>query len=276
MVKHIKGFLLSLLLLFSFSGCMIRLIQLLKFTDIDTGLITGAHSLSYIVYALAGLAMICGVIYSFLNKDGKIPELSNSKRHSMLFLILSISFFWDFLHQCLNTVRYLDSTLIVEYNYTFAVIALGICALICSVYFYMISLTAKGTYYDYRKFNLLHFCVILWGFMKLLILMLNISDIVYGSEYFCEFIFCIMVIISSFCYISILDKKQDNPSKLLTFSALGAISMSIIIALPRLLAHVANKQSLIHKSDFSVLTYLMLAITMLILVIDTAKKQKEV
>lgn len=273
MKKHIKLLFVLLFCAPVFAGCMLRLLQLLRYTDSDTGLLTSGNELSYIIYALLAVSLIIGGVYSAKSKIA-LPVVTANKKYKFLFLLLAASFFVDFVHRCISCYNYFDTASVIEYIYIIPTCATGIAALLCCLYFVTAALTAAGSYYDFTRFNLLHFSTVLWAFLRLIVMMTDIMDIVLKAEGICEFLFLSLAVCFAFTIISAIDKKTRQASDICIFTAISTFILAVITALPRLLAIISGKGALLSSCDFTIITYISIGVFALLLAIGEREQIK--
>lgn len=258
------------------AACVLHFFKLMQQTgrnifDFDTDIF------SYVIYALMAVcAAACG-IYASGQRD--LPETFDTerknKKFSAIVLLLSVSMFFDFLHQCYNCYEYVQSVAYIEYAYLVPIGLSGLAALLCSFYFLTFSLTYKNDNYDFRNFTWLHFAPVLWAFVRMLMIMSRIVDIKSSFEICCEFLFLCVLLCFLFCVISALERKGKGTTKLLVFSAVSTFSFSVILTAARIIMIVTGGFEKMDDVTFSNVTYMMTGIFALAL-ITNIKRSKEI
>ncbi|MGN0522045.1 MAG: hypothetical protein ACI4IQ_05345 [Eubacterium sp.] len=256
----------------SFAACILRFYQLLKFTDRQTGFISGDGSITYFIYGLLILACICAILYSLSKKKtAKAVRFQKSKAVLFSSFLLCAAFFYDFLYQCYNCFEYIQKNAYLEYNYLIPMALSGIFALLTCFYFITFALTYSGSNFDFRNFTFLHFAPAAWTFLKLIIIMVKIMDITAGVETFCEFILLTAYLCFSFCFILAVDKAGEIKTGMFVFSALVTAVMSAVVALPRVAMLLIGRGDMLNSVTFSCCLYIMLGVFAVSLVRDINK-----
>lgn len=257
----------------SVAGCLVRFVQLIKYTDKNTGFVVSNYGLSYVIYGLFAVAAVLSILYgASVKKRCIMLNFSESRHLYPLLVLLSISYFYDFLHQCYNLYCYIKDTDYIEYNYAVFIALSAAAALLSCFYIFMISLSVKGFNYDFRRLDLFNFIPAVWAFMRLIIIMMRIVDFKEGTESICEFLFLTVFICFSFSLISAADKNDKSVSVWFAVFGLMSFFSSCAAALPRVLAVLTGKGSLIYIASYSSVTYLFAGLFAGALVFCTAEK----
>lgn len=238
-------------------SCILRFFLLLNHTDKKTGLLTDGNNLSLIIYALAFLIIVLAALYSYKKTHlGTLFDLDKGERGEYLSAsFLAAAFFADFIYQGYNCYDYFSRVSYIDYAYFIPLALSGLLSLVCCFYFICVGLTANGSNYDFRNFRILHFMPVLWGFVKLLLIMFKIIDIRLDVESTLEFLMIAVMIMFFFCYISMLDNK-GRASRLFVFFAVVSFSLSLILALPRLVIIAIGKYDVLSHIDYFSLSYI--------------------
>lgn len=277
MLKRAAGKITMVILTVSvISACIIRFFQLLRFTDSKTGLVNSNEKLTYILYAFILLVFICSAVYYAKGKKN-LPEVFETGKNNRLFLssvLLCVTFFFDFIHQCYNCFLHIQSNVYVEYAYVILLGLSGFFALLSSFYFLTFAVTVRGSNYDFKNFTLLHFTPVLWAFAGLFVIMIKIVDIKAGAQTVCEFIFLAAVLVFFICLISAVDRSSESAARTIVFFCCIVFSMSLITALPRLAVFLSGSKELLYSATFSSVTYIALGIFSLTVLSDINKRIK--
>lgn len=255
-------------------SCALRFFQLLKFTDHSTGLVDEKNELSLVVYGLLGLSLVFALLYGKTVKDRHcVFNIEKSgKAVYISALVLAVSFFADFIHQCFNCYSYIESVSYVEYTYVIPLIISAVLGLISSFYFIVFYLSSKGTNYDFRNFTVFHFAPSAWAFTRLCVIMSKLVDPLDGIETCMEFVVLVLTICFMFSFVSAVDKKDAGVTCFFTFSCVSLFSFGFVLTVPRILMLISGNIKHLANSDFSVSTYLMLGILAFAVIKDISKK----
>ena len=257
------------------AACVLHFFKLMQqagknIFDFDTGVF------SYVIYALMAFCAASCALYAAVQRD--LPEVFDTERKNKTFssvvLLLSVSMFFDFLHQCYNCYEYVQSVSYIEYVYLVPIGLSGLVALLCSFYFLTFSLTYKNDNYDFRNFTWLHFAPLLWAFERMLMIISRIVDIKNSFEICCEFLFLCVLLCFFFCVISAVERKGKGTTKLLFFSALSTFSFSAILTAARIIMVAAGSFEKINDVTFSNVTYMMVGVFALALVNDINRRKE--
>lgn len=248
---------LYFILIFSAASCALRFIQLYKYTDESTGLLTDKSVTAFIIYALIAAIVLLGGLYA--SKKNDLTPVDNTeniyKGQYLASLFTSVAFFADFIHQTYNCYDCIVSTDYMEYTYVVTMAFYALTAILSSFYFMVFSLTAKGTNYDFRSFTLLHFAPVAWCFSRLVLIMLKIVDVRFNVEVTVEFILLSLLIMFYFCCISMVD-NNGRMSRLMAFFAVSSLALSAILVLPRFAMLLIGRAESLSQVGYTGLTYL--------------------
>ena len=172
-------------------------------------------------------------------------------------ILVSASFFYDFVHQIYNCYGYISKTSYVEYTYIVPLALSGVFALLCCFYFGTVSLSLTGSNFDFKNFTLIHFVTIMWCFLKLLLIMQKLVDFKLDVDCLLEFLTLISLTVFFFCFISSIDKQGEIRKGFILFSILSLI-FSFTLAAPRLLMIIIGKGNLLSNVDYSLITYIVI------------------
>lgn len=250
-------------ILTSIAACFIRFGQLIKYTDIKTGLVTQNRRLTYALYLLVLLGVIISALYSFKAKklNRQINFIGNKSIYVSL-LLLCGTYFFDFVHQGYNCYLYLleaKEQNYTEFNYLIPLALVCLFAILSCYYFAVCAKSVKGTFTDFRKFRFFHLAPLLWGFFRMLAIMTDVFDIE-SVESFMEFLFIMFYCGFALCCASIVEDKKHRIKPIHSFFALSLFAISISLSLPRLLMLFAGKYEMLSSVSFSAITYLAVGI----------------
>lgn len=238
-----------------FSSCLVHFFQLLRFTDKATGCVNGNMAMPIIVYSLVFAAVGLAGLYSKRCENAVPVHLSGcNKKLYFSAAFLSAAMFADFLHKCFSCYDYISKTVYVEYAYIIPLAVSGLAALVCCFYFAVISITAKGSNYDFRNFTFLHLIPVIWAFTRLILIMIKIVDIKQDSDTVLEFLLLSFMLMFFFCYILMLDNSGRVP-RLFVFSAISTFALACVIALPRIAIIITGKGDVLYPVDYTGITY---------------------
>lgn len=266
---------LFIIMLLSVAGCFIRLFQLLRYTDKDTGLVTSNYSLSYAIYGIFAVCLAFSVIYSVnVKKRHNAFASAQNKSVYVLLLLLCVAFFADYLHQCFNFYDYISSSSYVGVSNAVSIALSGIAALISCSYVIMAMMLVKGCNLDLRRLGFFHFTPVIWAFLRMIIIMMRIVDFSEDAESFCEFIFLVAFICFSLTVISAADRQDEKASGVFIASGLMTFFSSFVIALPRILAFLTGRGFMLSDAYFTPFAYLIMGILSGTAVISITEKKE--
>lgn len=245
------------------AACFIRFFQFLKYTDAKSGLVVGDDLLTFVLYGVVALSLFFCFLYFFFSKRyERIIAFIGNKSIYITLLILSFTYFFDFVHQVYNCAQYIsqdDAQKYIEYNYLLPVAFQAVFAILTCFYLIICAKSVKGTLIDFKYFKLFHLAPFLWGFCRLLVILTEIFD-VESVESFLEFIFIVMYCGYTLCCASAVDSDDGKIKPLLSFFALSLFSVSIAFSLARILMILSGNYEDLSRVTFSALTYLFIGL----------------
>lgn len=247
----------------AFAACFIRFFQFLKYTDAKSGLVVGDDLLTFVLYGVVALSLFFCFLYFFFSKRyERIIAFIGNKSIYITLLILSFTYFFDFVHQVYNCAQYIsqdDTQNYIEYNYLLPMAFQAVFAILTCFYLIICAKSVKGTLIDFKYFKLFHLTPFLWGFCRLLVILTEIFD-VESVESFLEFIFIVMYCGYTLCCASAVDSDDGKIKPLLSFFALSLFSVSIAFSLARILMILSGNYEDLSRVTFSALTYLFIGL----------------
>lgn len=245
------------------AACFIRFFQFLKYTDAKSGLVVGDDLLTFVLYGVVALSLFFCFLYFFFSKRyERIIAFIGNKSIYITLLILSFTYFFDFVHQVYNFAQYIsqdDTQNYIEYNYLLPMAFQAVFAILTCFYLIICAKSVKGTLIDFKYFKLFHLTPFLWGFCRLLVILTEIFD-VESVESFLEFIFIVMYCGYTLCCASAVDSDDGKIKPLLSFFALSLFSVSIAFSLARILMILSGNYEDLSRVTFSALTYLFIGL----------------
>lgn len=245
------------------AACFIRFFQFLKYTDAKSGLVVGDDLLTFVLYGVVALSLFFCFLYFFFSKRyERIIAFIGNKSIYITLLILSFTYFFDFVHQVYNCAQYIsqdDTQNYIEYNYLLPMAFQAVFAILTCFYLIICAKSVKGTLIDFKYFKLFHLTPFLWGFCRLLVILTEIFD-VESVESFLEFVFIVMYCGYTLCCASAVDSDDGKIKPLLSFFALSLFSVSIAFSLARILMILSGNYEDLSRVTFSALTYLFIGL----------------
>lgn len=245
------------------AACFIRFFQFLKYTDAKSGLVVGDDLLTFVLYGVVALSLFFCFLYFFFSKRyERIIAFIGNKSIYITLLILSFTYFFDFVHQVYNCAQYIsqdDTQNYIEYNYLLPMAFQAVFAILTCFYLIICAKSVKGTLIDFKYFKLFHLTPFLWGFCRLLVILTEIFD-VESVESFLEFIFIVIYCGYTLCCASAVDSYDGKIKPLLSFFALSLFSVSIAFSLARILMILSGNYEDLSRVTFSALTYLFIGL----------------
>ena len=246
------------------AACFIRFFQFLKYTDAKSGLVVGDDLLTFVLYGVVALSLFFCFLYFFFSKRyERIIAFIGNKSIYITLLILSFTYFFDFVHQVYNCAQYIsqdDTQNYIEYNYLLPIAFQAVFAILTCFYLIICAKSVKGTLIDFKYFKLFHLAPFLWGFCRLLVILTEIFD-VESVESFLEFIFIVIYCGYTLCCASAVDSDDGKIKPLLSFFALSLFSVSIAFSLARILMILSGNYEDLSRVTFSALTYLFIGLS---------------
>ena len=245
------------------AACFIRFFQFLKYTDAKSGLVVGDDLLTFVLYGVVALSLFFCFLYFFFSKRyERIIAFIGNKSIYITLLILSFTYFFDFVHQVYNCAQYIsqdDTQNYIEYNYLLPMAFQAVFAILTCFYLIICAKSVKGTLIDFKYFKLFHLTPFLWCFCRLLVILTEIFD-VESVESFLEFIFIVIYCGYTLCCASAVDSDDGKIKPLLSFFALSLFSVSIAFSLARILMILSGNYEDLSRVTFSALTYLFIGL----------------
>ena len=245
------------------AACFIRFFQFLKYTDAQSGLVVGDDLLTFVLYGVVALSLFFCFLYFFFSKRyERIIAFIGNKSIYITLLILSFTYFFDFVHQVYNCAQYInqdDTQNYIEYNYLLPMAFQAVFAILTCFYLIICAKSVKGTLIDFKYFKLFHLAPFLWGFCRLLVILTEIFD-VESVESFLEFIFIVIYCGYTLCCASAVDSDDGKIKPLLSFFALSLFSVSIAFSLARILMIFSGNYDNLSRVTFSAVTYLFIGL----------------
>lgn len=245
------------------AACFIRFFQFLKYTDAKSGLVVGDDLLTFVLYGVVALSLFfCFLYFLFSKRYERIIAFIGNKSIYITLLILSFTYFFDFVHQVYSCAQYIsqdDTQNYIEYNYLLPMAFQAVFAILTCFYLIICAKSVKGTLIDFKYFKLFHLAPFLWGFCRLLVILTEIFD-VESVESFLEFIFIVMYCGYTLCCASAVDSDDGKIKPLLSFFALSLFSVSIAFSLARILMILSGNYEDLSRVTFSALTYLFIGL----------------
>ena len=243
------------------AACFLRFFQLIRFTDSQTGFVIGDNKLTYIIYGILALSIAFAFVYSLLARRyvRKINFIGNKLIYASL-LILSASFFFDFVHQVYNCQNYIlssDKKSYIEYNYLFPMAFQALFALLTCFYLIICAKSVRGTMIDFKNFKFFHLVPLAWGFCRLLAIMTEIFE-VESVESFLEFVFVVFYCGFTLCCASSVDDENKLIKPSFSFFALGLFACAFSFSLARILMIISGEFAKLNQVSFSSVTYLLI------------------
>ncbi|MGN1329569.1 MAG: hypothetical protein ACI4V4_07705 [Eubacterium sp.] len=263
------------IVLMSVAGCFVRLFQLLRYTDKNTGLVTSNYALSYAVYGLFVISLVFSVLYSFdvKKRNGMLISAGNKQVCFWLYLF-GIAYFCDYVHQCINLYDYISDSRYIGWNYAVILALSGIFALVSCSYVITVIMLVKGYNFDYKRIGIFHFAPVIWAFLRMIIIMMKIVDVKESVEILCEFLFLTAFICFTFSVILSFDRQDKAISQIFTVSGLMTFFSSFVIALPRISAILTGRGFILSDVSFTPILYLIAGILSITAVISVTEKKK--
>lgn len=275
MPKIVKNFISIFLSLTALSAIVLRVVQLIKYTDVETGHILQSAKTTMLYFYLTCVIMILlSVLIAYKSKNCNNPfENKKNKTLSLFSLFAGVSLFYDFVHQALNCYEYIAKTSQIQMNYIIPLALVGISALASSFYFFLISSYFISNKYDFRQLKYFHLMPTMWMLFKLLICIVTYVDERYAEEAFFEYAVLIFGILFFIFVIKCMDNKEFNINHVV-FTGLSYGLCSLIISVPRIFADFTKIET--SEVSFSSITYLFTGIFALIFSVNALESKIQI
>lgn len=270
-IKHTLAFLLGLA---SLLAVILRLAQFFFYTDLKTGcIISSAKNTIAVFYAICFLIIIlCGIIsFKAFTASNPFGRLKSGKIKLICYLT-GISFFYDFVHQCLNCYNYIDAGSDIQPNYIIPLIFIALTALLSTYYFYALGESLCSDRFDLQQIKYLHLAPAAWVFFRLLICIVTYADSLYAVEVIFQYAVLVFGIIFYILIIESIINSKFN-FRLLAFFGLVYSIFSIIIAVPRIIAQLFLSE--LCNVTFSAVTYFFTGLFALVLSVNILKERQK-
>lgn len=257
------------------TAIILRVIQLIKCTDIETGhIIHSARGTMLYFYLLCIVMILLVALLSYHSKDCINPfEYKNNEPLSIFSIFAGISLFYDFVHQTLNCYEYIAESSQVQVNYIIPLALVAISALASSFYFFLISLYFISNKYDFRQLKYFHLMPTLWMLFKLLICIVTYVDERFDEEAFFEYAVLIFGILFFIFVIKCIDDKNFNINNVV-FTGISYGLCCLIISVPRIIVFLAKIET--SKVTFSSITYFFTGIFALIFSVSALESKNKI
>lgn len=275
MPKIVKNFISIFLSLTALSAIVLRVVQLIKYTDVETGHILQSAKTTMLYFYLTCVIMILlNALIAYKSKNCNNPfENKKNKTLSLFSLFAGVSLFYDFVHQALNCYEYIEKTSQIQMNYIIPLALVGISALASSFYFFLISSYFISNKYDFRQLKYFHLMPTMWMLFKLLICIVTYVDERYAEEAFFEYAVLIFGILFFIFVIKCMDNKEFNINHVV-FTGLSYGLCSLIISVPRIFADFTKIET--SEVSFSSITYLFTGIFALIFSVNALESKIQI
>lgn len=275
MPKIVKNFISIFLSLTDLSAIVLRVVQLIKYTDVETGHILQSAKTTMLYFYLTCVIMILlSALIAYKSKNCNNPfENKKNKTLSLFSLFAGVSLFYDFVHQVLNCYEYIEKTSQIQMNYIIPLALVGISALASSFYFFLISSYFISNKYDFRQLKYFHLMPTMWMLFKLLICIVTYVDERYAEEAFFEYAVLIFGILFFIFVIKCMDNKEFNINHVV-FTGLSYGLCSLIISVPRIFADFTKIET--SEVSFSSITYLFTGIFALVFSVNALESKIQI
>lgn len=275
MPKIVKNFISIFLSLTALSAIVLRVVQLIKYTDVETGhILQSAKTTMLYFYLTCVIIILLSALIAYKSKNCNNPfENKKNKTLSLFSLFAGVSLFYDFVHQVLNCYEYIEKTSQIQMNYIIPLALVGISALASSFYFFLISSYFISNKYDFRQLKYFHLMPTMWMLFKLLICIVTYVDERYAEEAFFEYAVLIFGILFFIFVIKCMDNKEFNINHVV-FTGLSYGLCSLIISVPRIFADFTKIET--SEVSFSSITYLFTGIFALVFSVNALESKIQI
>lgn len=253
---------------------VLRLVQLLFFTDSATGLVTGAgETYSYWIYGLMLVCMLLCLRCALLcrGEARAVPDEFRCVWLGLFSYLLAGGFFVDFIHQCYNGYDFAEHTAYMSLNVLAPMLLVGVFALLSCFYFFAVGLTYFGKQYDFRCFRWFHFVTVLWALTRLLGILEKMVSVSTDTQTVCEFIYLVFLLMFFFSFITSAVSRR-SAGRTVIFFGLAVFMFACLLSVPRLIVLISGRSAQLTTAAFSATTDLACGLFALAFVIDLARR----
>lgn len=250
-----RGIALAAAVIVSLGAAVLRCLQLILYTDTETGYITlnGEHTITdFYIFAFVAVALYG--IYAFGKKRSDGEEVFAPGRLFLVFSALSCAgMFYDFIHQCLNCYNYSVQTEYPAANRLAMMIACAVFALLSCVYFAVMCESFRSSRFDYGRLWLLRLAPVFWFMCNLLLGLTDYGDVFYDLDTVLKN-FTVIAGLMFFFFLAGISENEVTRPRALAFSGFCYGSFSFILAFPRIVVFIAGTG--LKAADYSFITFL--------------------
>lgn len=242
---------LYLSFLLSLGAAFVRCIQLLMYTDLNSGIIVnGAEntvSLFYIFTALS--AALLGVFVMLAKSSFEYPfQIKGSKVLSACSYLAAAGMFYDFVHQFINCYLYASANSYIALNRLLPMILCAVFALLSAVYFIFAGLSFNSSRYDFSKLWFFKITPVLWSLVNLLVLLTDYNDDFRAVETLLKYSAFILALVF-FLLFAVTAESEKAKGGLTVFFGFLYSGISFSLSFGRIVCFIVGKE--IAAADFS-------------------------
>ncbi len=235
-----------------------RCIQLFFLTDASTGFIDHNRTGTIALFFISCLVLILLIPALLKNKAFKNPFYKFKSR--LLFFVSAAAgtaMFYDFVFKCVNCYYYWTEVSEPRLNYFIPICLAALSALLCALYFIMMSISFKTDSYDFKSFKYYHAVPLIWNLFVLFSVFSDYNDGIYDEE---KILHSIVLVFGMLFFIKLIGCMDSDYKKLrsLGFSGLSYGALCFILSVPRIIVLLFGAE--LYHADFSTVTYLFMSV----------------
>lgn len=237
------------------AAIVLRAMQLLNFTDVETGHIVyeAKNTIAVFFVLCAASAAFCAVLCCKNAEPVNPFEQQKSKPILCTAIAAGVAMFYGFIHQCILCGEYISSTAYFELNYFIPLCLAGVSALLSAFYFSILGISFVTDKYDFRYFKYFHIVPVLWCIFMLFTCLTRYDDGIFAEESILHYAVLIFGTLFFLAFVRCVDK---TPGTAKGFCFLGFLYgfTALVLAVPRLVLFAAGEE--LSSVSYSSIPYL--------------------
>lgn len=242
---------LYLSFLFSLGAAFVRCIQLLMYTNPDTGIvIDGAENTVALFYIFTALSVVMLGAFVFASKSSfECPiQIKDSTGLSLCSCLAAAGMFYDFVHQCVRCYLYVSANSYIAVNRLLPMIFSAVFALLSAVFFIFTALSVKSSRYDFSRMWFFKITPVLWSLVNLLILLTDYDDDILAIDTLLKYSAFILALVFFVLFALTAESEKANGSLTVFFGFLYS-GISFSLSFGRMVCFIIGQD--IVSADFS-------------------------
>ena len=243
-------------------GVILRLVQMAKFIDPETGFYTGGSIINAIFYGVVAVAIIAFCAVTYLSADVKKIEIGgdSNKAASIGTRLFAVALLWDSFYSFFSCIYNAGTS---TSNYTsmmksgvLPMLLQSLFALISAIYFFILASDfSKGSAKAYKK-KILATAPVCWAGARLIFRFLRQISFVQVSDLLLELVMIAFMIMFFMALAQTASGVYvDNVKWRIPGLGLSAALIATVISVPRLIFTIFNSSLVVSSHPFSVVDF---------------------